>query len=199
MTKFDFLMSLSERLLYLPKDEALERLNFYNEMIEDRMEEGLSEEEAVAAVGAVDDVTSQILSETSSQNDAKTERICKHRFKWWEILLLALGSPVWLSLLISAFSVALSLYISLWAVLISLWAVFGSLIGCAFCGIAAGSGFACCGYVTSGFAMIGAGIVCAGLSIFMFYGCKAATKGTLLLAKVCAKVINKCFVKKEEA
>ena len=47
--------------------------------------------------------------------------------------------------------------------------------------------------------MIGAGIVCAGLSIFMFYGCKAATKGILVLTKKLAVWIKNCFIKKEEA
>ena len=56
----------------------------------------------------------------------------------WEIVLLALGSPVWFSLLVSAVAVILSLYASLWSVIISLWAVFGSLIGCGVGGILAG-------------------------------------------------------------
>ena len=56
MTKIEFLLALSERLSGLPKEEKLERLNFYSEMIEDRIEEGLSEEEAVAAVGTIDEL-----------------------------------------------------------------------------------------------------------------------------------------------
>jgi hypothetical protein len=34
-----------------------------------------------------------------------------------------------------------------------------------------------------GTALIAAGLVCAGLSIFLFFGCKVATKGILLLTK----------------
>ena len=59
------------------------------------------------------------------------EKTPKRRLGVWEIVLLVLGSPIWLSLLIAAFAVILSLYISLWAVIISFWAVFGSFIGCA--------------------------------------------------------------------
>ena len=101
----------------------------------------------------------------------------KKHVKTWEIVLLVVGSPIWLSLLLAAFAVMLSLYASLWSVVISLWAVFGSLIGCAFGGVVAGIVIACSGNALSGIAMLAAGIVCAGLSIFMFYGCKAATKG----------------------
>ena len=46
MTKLSFLFSLREKLSALPTEEAEERLRSYSEMIEDRMEEGLSEEEA---------------------------------------------------------------------------------------------------------------------------------------------------------
>ena len=48
MTKQAFLAALGERLVGLPQKDIEERLTFYSEMIDDRMEEGLSEEEAVA-------------------------------------------------------------------------------------------------------------------------------------------------------
>ena len=53
MTKLQFLLALHDKLAGLPQNEVEERLNFYSEMIEDRMEEGLSEEEAVLAAGDV--------------------------------------------------------------------------------------------------------------------------------------------------
>ena len=45
MKKQTFLDMLKKRLSGLPKQEIAERLTFYNEMIDDRMEEGMSEEE----------------------------------------------------------------------------------------------------------------------------------------------------------
>ena len=50
MTKLNFLLSLNEKLAGLPKNEIEEHLNFYVEMIEDRIEDGMPEEEAVAAL-----------------------------------------------------------------------------------------------------------------------------------------------------
>lgn len=199
MTKLKFLLSLQEKLSGFPQDEVEERLNFYSEMIEDRMEEGLSEEEAVAKLGPVDQVVSQIAAEIPLIKIAKKKITTKRRLKWWEILLLALGSPVWLSLMIAVFAVVFALYISLWTVIVSLWACFGALVGCAFGGIAAGIGIICQSNVPSGVAMIGAALVCAGLSIFWFYGCKSATKGILILSKKTVIWIKKCFVKKETA
>lgn len=199
MTKMKFLLSLHNRLLDLPQAEVEERLRFYSEMIEDRMEEGLAEEEAVAAIGTVDEVAAQIISDISLSTPAKDKTAPKKKWKAWEIVLLALGSPIWLSLLIAAFAVLLSCYAVLWSVVVSLWAVFASLIGCALACVAIGIFFAPIGYGLAGIAMIGAGIVCAGLAIFLFFGCKAATKGTLLLTGKIASGIKNCFVKKEVA
>ena len=175
MTKLQFLLSLNEKLSTLPKEEAEERLRFYSEMIEDRMEEGLTEEEAVAAVGSVEEIAADVAP-------TKNEKP-KRRLKTWEIVLLVAGSPIWFSLLVAAFAVALSLYVSLWAVIVSLWATFGAVAGCILGCIAAGIGFFLYGSIPSGMAMLGAGCVCAGVAIALFFGCKAATKGTVLLTK----------------
>ena len=53
MTKQEFLLNLRKGLLGLPPQDIEERLAFYNEMIEDRIEDGLSEEEAVAEMGRI--------------------------------------------------------------------------------------------------------------------------------------------------
>ena len=179
MTKLEFILSLNDRLSGLPKKEVQERLNFYSEMIEDRMEEGLSEQDAVEAVGSVDEIAEQILAENPTPKKQKTKR----KLKTWEIVLLALGSPIWLSLLIAAVAVIISIYASLWVVVASLWAAFGSLAACAVGGILAGAVLTFGENIFSGIALISAGLVCAGLSILFFLVCKLATKGAVLLAK----------------
>ena len=185
MTKLEFLFALREKSKGLAQNDMEERLRFYSEMIEDRMEEGLLEEEAVASVGTVEEIAEQLSTDSPAIKTAK-------KLKSWEIVLIALGFPVWFSLLIAALAVVVSLYVSARAVVISLWAVFGALVGCAFSGVVAGIGFVLVGHGLPGLATIGAGVVCAGCSIFMFFGCKAVTKGLLLLTK-------KCFVRKENA
>ena len=88
MTKHEFLLSLQDRLSGLPQDDVEERLTFYCEMIEDRMEEGLSEEEAVSAIGSVDEIAAQIVADIALAGNAK-EKTKPHRA--WEIVFLALG------------------------------------------------------------------------------------------------------------
>ncbi len=199
MNKQEFLVQLRKGLSGLPKDDIEEQLTFYSEMIDDRMEEGLSEETAVCEIGAIDELVSQIIADIPLTKLVKEKITPKKKLKAWEIVLLALGSPIWLSLLIAVIAVILSLYVALWSVIISLWAVFVSLIGCVLGGIAGGIVFACCGNVLTGIATVGVGIICAGLSVFMFFGCKETTKGILILTKKLAVKIKNCFIEKEEA
>ena len=173
MHKEEFLARLERRLSGLPRADREERLNFYAEMIDDRMEEGLSEEEAVAAVDAAGEIE-------ADPPAPKPKRV------WgsWGVLLLVLGSPLWLSLLVAAAAVVFSVFVSLWAVVISLWSVFGALAGSALGVLAGGAVLACCGHGLTGAAMMGIGLICAGLSIFAFFGCKAVTKGVWMRTKM---------------
>ena len=197
MTKQEFLDSLRARLSGLPRQELEERLAFYGEMIDDRIEEGRTEEEAVLDIGSADEISAQIIKDIPLSKIAKERLKPKRNIKTWEIVLLAVGSPIWLSLAIAALAVILSLYVVLWSVIISVWSVFASLVACAFGITAAGVVFAVIGNSLSGIAMVGAGLVLAGLSIFIFFGCKAATKGIVLLTKAIALGIKKSFVGKE--
>ena len=180
MTKLEFILALNEQLSAYPKAEVQQRLSFYSEMIEDRMEDGLSEEEAVAAVGDVAHIAAEIAAELTPEEAPKP---APKEWKTWVIALLIAGSPIWLSLAVAAFSVALSLYASVWAVIISLWAVFGTLAACGVCGILCGIGFTIGGHIFPGLALVAAALVCAGLSILAFFGCKAVTDLTVTLTK----------------
>lgn len=199
MTKLEFISLLRDKLSRLPQDEIDERLTFYSEIIDDQIEEGLSEEDAVAEIGNLDDVVSQIVAEIPLTKLVKEKIKPKRTLRIWEVILLALGSPIWLSLLISAFAVVFAIYISVWSVVISLWSVFVSLIASAIGGIIAGIVFIVTASLPTGVAMIGASFVCVGLSVFMFYGCKMATKGMAILTKKVLLSIKNLFVKREVA
>lgn len=198
MNKQEFLTQLRNGLVGMPQDDLEERLLFYEEMIDDRMEEGCSEEEAVSEIGSVEDVISQVVAEIPLTKLVKEKITKKKGMKVWEVILLALGSPIWLSLLIAVLSVVLSIYVSLWSVVISLWSVFVALVGCAIGGVIGGVFIAIKGYVASGVATLAAGFVCAGLSILLFYGCVAVTKGFLIFTKKMVVWMKKCLIKKEE-
>jgi len=65
--------------------------------------------------------------------------------------------------------------------------------------VVAGIIFVATGNTLSGVFIIGAGFASAGLAIFLFFGCKSATKGIILLTKKIAVGLKKCFIKKENA
>lgn len=199
MTKQEFLAQLRKKLSGLPPKDIEEHLSFYGEMIEDRMEDGLSEEDAVSAVGSVNEIAAQIIADIPLAKLAKERIKPKRQLGVWEIVLLALGSPLWLSLGVAAVAVVLSVYVCLWSVIVSAWAVFGSLAACFLGFVLAGIIFACSGNTLSGIAVIAAGLVCAGVSVLAFCGCKAATKGIMMLTKKLALWTKNCFVRKGEA
>ncbi len=61
-------------------------------MIDDRMEEGLSEDEAVSAVGFVDEIVAQIVADIPLTKLVKEKTKLKKRLRAWEIVLLVLGA-----------------------------------------------------------------------------------------------------------
>lgn len=195
INKQEFLARLRKGLSGMPRDDMEERLIFYSEMIDDRMEEGLSETEAVDAIGTVDDVISQILADTPLTRLVKEKIKPGRSMRSWEIVLLVLGFPLWLPLLIAAFAVILAVYIVVWSAVISLWAVEVSLWAGALGGVI--SAFAVQDNVLSGISMLSIGLCCAGLSIFLFFVCKAVTKGILRLTKRAALWFKSLFVGRE--
>ena len=55
------------------------------------------------------------------------------------------------------------------------------------------------GRTLQGIAMIGAAAVLAGLSVFLFFGCRALSKGTAFLTKKIFSWIKSLFIRKEKA
>lgn len=198
MNKQDFLSQLREKLNGLPQADIEERIIFYSEMIDDRVEDGALEVDAVAQMGNIDEIVSQIVSETPLSKIVKEKIKSKRGLKAGQTALLTIGSIVWVPLLIAVFAIIFSLWICLWAVVISLWAVDASLAAGSLGSFISGILFILKSDTLSGFFMIGAGLVFAGLFIFLLFGCKALTKASALFTKKIVLGIKKSFVGKED-
>lgn len=199
MNKLEFINALRQKLSGLPQREVEERLGFYAEMIDDRMEEGLPEEDAVSEIGSVDSVAEQILSEIPLSKIAKESIKPQRKLAAWEIVLICVSLPVWLPLLCAAFAVIVSIYAVIWSLIVALWAIFVSLAACAVGVLAAAVVLSIFSNPIAGVWLIGASLLLAGLSIFLFFACREATRGTALLTKAIALGIKKLFIKKEVA
>ena len=197
MSKQEFLDRLRRGLNGLPQEDIEERLNFYGEMIDDRMEEGLSEDEAVAEIGNVWEIISQILAETPLTKIVKEKIRPKSPVKPWVILLLILGFPLWFPLLIAVIAIVLVLYIVIWSAVIVLWAIFVSLVAVALGGVVSAAYNLAIGRALSALSVLAIGILCAGSAILMFFAGLAAVKGVIWLTKKAAVGLKHMLVGKE--
>lgn len=187
MDKQAFLNSLRSSLKALSKEDVDKYAEYYSEMIDDRMEDGLTEEEAVAAVGLPEELAGQLLPQTPQPRLGRKLRV-------WEIVLLILGAPVWLSLLITVVSVAFAAYVVLWSAVIVLYAADITLWAIGFAGVVAGIAALFIGNWAVCAALTGLGLFCAGLALFMEALCRLSAKGMILLTKAVSKWIRSLFV-----
>ena len=195
MRKQEFLDALEGKLSGLSERAVRERLEFYNEMINDRVEDGFSEADAVARLGSVDEIAEEIIS------DYPLARLARERIKRddkpaaWKVWMFWLTSIVWIPLLISAFAVFVSLYASLWSVIASLWATFAAITASGPGGVVLGFIYIFTGEAFKGFAFIGMGIAAAGLAILAFFGCIYATKGCAIASRKLPIAIKKLLMR----
>lgn len=198
MNKLNFLEQLRKKLSAIPKRELDERLSFYSEMIDDQVEAGLSEEEAVSKIGSIETISSQILNDISQSKLTDKQSLQKRKLPIWGIVLLILGSPIWASLLVAVVAVGLSIYASLWAVIASLWAANISIFICGLAGIGIAIIQLFVKNALSSLAVLGGAFILAGLAIFLFYGCLYTTKAIVFITKQMLSLFKKCFSAKEE-
>lgn len=192
VNKMQFLRAVREKTVHLPPSEVNHLLEYYNEMIDEAMEEGMSEEEATAHLGTWEEICAQI-EEFRTSEPQPTEPIKEEPAKepknpipekkpkkrislpMWAVVLLILTSPIWgaivLSLGITVFAVVASLVVIGGALVISLFAVVLSLAVVGVVGIPAAFVLLVTSSLAPFLLTLGGGLVCAGLAIL----------GTLLL------------------
>lgn len=194
MNKEKFLIELASALAGLPEEDIEKSLEYYSEMIDDRIEDGLPEEEAVADLGSIEDIRKQILKDTPITKIIKEKVKPKRSFGGWEIAAIIIGFPLWFPLLIAA-AVIFAIYVTLWSVIISLFAVEISLGACALAGIVASIPIFILGNGAGALFHLGCGVFCAGLAVLWVFVCKFCVKGILWLTRVFFKSL---FIRKEK-
>lgn len=196
MNKQEFLTALQNGLVGLPSDDITRWVDFYSEMLDDRIEDGLTELEAVEEIGTVEEVTSQILAETSLPKLLIAKVKPKKSLKTWETALLILGSPIWVPLLAAGGVIVLAMYIVVWSCIISLYAVDLSFAVAAVAGIVGGVAYLTVGNVGAGLFLIGAGLFSAGVSILLLFAFNKITKWILIFSNKALLSIKAKFITK---
>ncbi len=197
MNKNEFIEALYSRLGDIPRENTAVSVDYYCEMIDDRIEDGLAEDEAVAAIGSIDDIAAQIYAEQPVRAGMPTKT--KSPIKAWQIVLIVLGFPLWFSLLAAAFAIIFAVYIVIWSVVIAFYAVSVSLIvsGLA-CLVSAGAL-----YISiqpgQGTFILGSGFIILGLGVLLIFPCNLLVKVTAIFTVKMTKGIVSLFKGKEKA
>ena len=196
MTKQEFLTSLRAKLQGLPKEDIDERVSFYEEMINDRIDEGEDEETAVAELGSVDDVVRTIAADIPLAKIVKHRMTPKKRIPGWVIALIIVSFPFWLPLVITSLSLVFSGFVLIWTMVIVAYSVEAAFVGAA---ISSGAAFMVSlveGEIN--LVALGSCILSIGAAILMIFGCIYATIGTAKLTKRIVTGIKMIFIKKGE-
>lgn len=195
MTKQEFLKQLEKALGALPKNEIDKSLLYYSEIIDDSIEEGLTEAQAVNRLESVDVISQRILYETPLPVLISSRM--KNKNNWTNALLIVLGFPLWFPLLVSAAAVLLSLYVSVWSVFISFFAVivaFGAsgIVTLIYAPIA----ILVYHNMLNGFGCLGVSLILISLSILLMKLSVPATKAFIAVSKKLTRKIKSLFIKK---
>lgn len=194
MNKSEFLAALAKGLEGLPQSDIDKTLEFYSEMIDDRVEDGENEEAAVSGIGTPEDIARQVLLDTPLPRLVAAKAKPSRTLRAWEIVLLVLGAPVWVPLLFALIIVIFSIFFAIWSVIVSLYFA-DIMIGVSSVASLAAVGAALVsGNGVQAVFNLGGALICFGLSILMFFGMNALARLTLRLCKAIIRGIKSAFV-----
>lgn len=197
MRKKEFLDELRGKLEGLSESDREDRIAFYSEMIDDRIDEGKSESEAIREIGSVNDIVEQIAQSTSLVRLVKERVAPKRSLKDWEIVLLILSFPLWFPLLVTVLALVFTFYTLIWVFVIVTFAVEFSLIATGACGIVVFFAYLIDNSSLNLIAL-GSSLLGFGGAIIMLFACVFATKITLKMSKKILLTIKMSFIKKGE-
>ena len=198
MRKEEYLNRIRDLLQALPSEDLEPSLAFYAESIEDRMEDGMSEEEAVASMESPEEAARTIQMELPLPKLVKARVRDRRRMGPMEIILLVLGFPLWFPLLLTAAVLALTFYLLVWVLVLVLGVVVLSLavsaLACAVASIVVFSKAGLKGLLL----VLGAGFVLAGLAILLGLLLPPACRGTVKLGKAMLRGTKSLLIRKEK-
>lgn len=187
MTKNEYLKKLKRALRPIKRAEREKSLAYFSEVIDDRMEEGISEEAAVAEIESISEAAERIIAEAKEQGQLK------EKLSVWEIVLIVLGFPLWFPFLLTVAIVVFTMYALVWIMIGVLFITSTAL------GVAGVAGlFYLFLFISSNaaaaFACLGIGLVCAGIGVALFIPALYFAK---LYARATPLMWNKLFKQKE--
>ena len=168
MNKNEFLAALEERLRSMPQAEREMTLSYYAEMIDDRMENGMTEQEAVAAMGDPDEVARQAIETLPIGKQIWTKATAKGASTKLLGALALLTAFIWVPVAFSLLIAFAAVYFSIWVTILALYALPVGLV----CGLVGAGALMVVsfstGLLTAGLGYLSAALTLAGLAILSF-------------------------------
>lgn len=194
MIKSDFISSLRQSLACLDREELEKFITYYEELIADYKEDGLTEAEILNKIGSPQYIASNILKEHNISNTKESPSSNKTVNR----ILLILGLPLWGSLLLAAVLIILSIYLIIWCIPFSTGVTSIALLLGSFISLI-GSPFVMAEVVGVGIVQLGMAFLSLGLSILLglltFYLSKKFSYITKESSKYFVKLFNMKAVK----
>ena len=193
MTKDIFINELKDKLKGLPKEEIDERISFYEELIDDMIEDGKTVDEALEKLGTIEEVSAKITSEVPLTKIVKERIKPKKELKAWEIVLIILGFPLWFPLVLTGIILLLTFSIILWVLVLVSYIVTIS-IGISSIGVLI---LFFISLFSGSFDMfvLGTTLACFGLTILLFFASYYFGKGIVKLHKLFFLSLKKGLIK----
>lgn len=168
----EFLVELKCRLSHLPVSEVGKILSFYSESIQDKVEDGWTEEQAVKSFGNMNEIVSNIEADipfgafvkdkvvSKSSNQSSTVKVLL-------IVIAILTLPIWVPIVAVIFAVVVMIYAVLWIIPITIGALYFSLYLMAISGVIFGFLRIFTVSFSTGLGYLGFGLICTGLVIML--------------------------------
>lgn len=203
MTKGEFMQKLAQLLEPLSEEDREKTLSYYLEMIDDSMEEGLSEEDAVSKLESPEEIARKIKSESSLEGDIQGSQQQNHPHhstsrKNINTILLILGFPLWFPLMMVFLVLTIVAYILIWIPIVVLGAVFIACAVAAIASVASGC-FLLASDLPTGLMALGGALACGGLAIFTYCAVFYAARGLAKCSAWLSRKIKSCFKRKAVA
>ena len=196
MNKQEYLAQLRAALACLPEGEIEESVAFYTEMIDDRVADGLTEEEATAQLDDPKAAARAIIADLPVVPRTVVRTKQKNRALYWTLVIL--GSPLWLTLLLAAGMLVLAGLLTIWCLILGLWLLAAGLLAGGPLGIGVCLWALAVGQPAYGVFELGSGLLCFGLGLFCLHGAVAASKTLMQVSRQWIAKAKAPFVKVKE-
>lgn len=196
MTKQEFMDELSRALGKLPRAEVNHALAFYDEAISDRMEDGLDEQDAVASMGAIEEIVAQICADTPPVPRAIARADTGSRTL--NIVLLAVFSPIWLPVCLALAIAVFMTWLSIWLVIFAFVLTDAIFILMPAAGIWALVTLCADGHALTGAFLLGGTLAASGFGLAASIGVAALARRLAALTRTFIAKIASLFVRRTD-